>query len=147
MSTSYHTYTSQTISKLQRYIKFCFLFRTVVYLSRLMGRVNFRGTLTIGSTDNPAACLMAGYKALHSALRKCRSCMATGIDIQEKVSHSLQLPSYCESGYIHPNIYVFLCFFSSSDRAKSSCVPGKHTLTMQQALVVCCTNTPQLHMG
>ena len=73
-------------------------------------RVHFRGTLTIGSADNPTACLMGGYKALHSALCKCRSCMATGIDIQEKVSHSLQLPSYCESGYIHPNIHVFFCF-------------------------------------
>ena len=51
--------------------------------------MNFRGTLTIGSADNPAACLMGGYKALHSALRKCRCCMAVGSDIQEKVSYPL----------------------------------------------------------
>ena len=30
--------------------------------------MNFRGTLTIGPADNPAACLMGRYKALHSVL-------------------------------------------------------------------------------
>ena len=47
--------------------------------------VNFRGTLTICSADNPAACLLGGYKALHSAIRKCRTCMAVDCDIQTKV--------------------------------------------------------------
>lgn len=47
--------------------------------------VNFRGTLTICSADNPAACSLGGYKALHSAIRKCRSCMAVDADIQTKV--------------------------------------------------------------
>lgn len=50
--------------------------------------VNFRGTLTICSADNPAACSLGGYKALHSAIRKCRSCMAVDADIQTKVKIS-----------------------------------------------------------
>ena len=47
--------------------------------------MNFRGTLTICSADNPAACTLGGYKALHSALRKCRTCMAVDSDMQAKV--------------------------------------------------------------
>lgn len=47
--------------------------------------VNFRGTLTVVSADNPAACLIGGYKSLHSAHRKCRSCMAVDSDIQCQV--------------------------------------------------------------
>lgn len=48
--------------------------------------VNFRGTLTICSADNLAACALGGFKALHSAMRKCRSCMAVDEDMQTKVS-------------------------------------------------------------
>ena len=47
--------------------------------------MNFRGTVTVCSADNPAACAMGGYKALHSTLRKCRSCMAVDSDMQTKV--------------------------------------------------------------
>ena len=48
-------------------------------------RVNVSGTLILGCGDNPAANLMAGYKSLTSAFRKCRTCMATAPDIQTKV--------------------------------------------------------------
>lgn len=48
--------------------------------------MHFRGTLTIVSTDNPAACVLGGYKYLHSAFRKCRTCMAVDEDMQEKVT-------------------------------------------------------------
>ena len=47
--------------------------------------LHLRGTLTIVSADNPAANLLGGYKSLTSAFRKCRTCMATESDIQEKV--------------------------------------------------------------
>ncbi len=50
------------------------------------GQVTYlRGTLTIGSADNPAANLVAGYKSLTSAFRKCRTCMAVETDMQSKV--------------------------------------------------------------
>ena len=44
-----------------------------------------RGTVSIGSADNPASCLLGGYKALSSALRKCRDCLAVDEDVQTKV--------------------------------------------------------------
>ena len=44
--------------------------------------MNFRGTITLCSADNPAACTMGGYLNLHSALRKCRTCMD---EVQTKV--------------------------------------------------------------
>ena len=47
--------------------------------------MNFRGTLTLCSADNPAACVLGGYKTLHSAARKCRTCMAVDVDMQAKV--------------------------------------------------------------
>ena len=47
--------------------------------------MNVNGTLILGCGDNPAANLMAGYKCLTSAFRKCRTCMATAPDIQTKV--------------------------------------------------------------
>ena len=37
---------------------------------------NFRGTFTTGSAKKLAACLMGGYKALHSAQHKCLCHMA-----------------------------------------------------------------------
>ena len=48
--------------------------------------MNVNGTLILGCGDNPAANLMAGYKCLTSAFRKCRTCMATASDIQTKVA-------------------------------------------------------------
>jgi len=47
--------------------------------------VNLRGTLVVVSADNPAANLMAGYKSLTSAFRKCRVCMAVEETMQTKV--------------------------------------------------------------
>lgn len=47
--------------------------------------MSFRGTLVLCSADNPAACLMGGYKCLHAAFRKCRNCMAVDGDMQTKV--------------------------------------------------------------
>lgn len=46
-----------------------------------------RGTLVNVSADNPAACLLGGFKQLHSAFRKCRFCMAVDTDMQTKVGH------------------------------------------------------------
>ena len=43
------------------------------------------GTLVNVSADNPAACLIGGFKHLHSALRKCRNCLAVDADMQTKV--------------------------------------------------------------
>ena len=51
------------------------------------GKVTYiRGTLTVVSADNPTANLVAGYKSLTSAFRKCRICMAVETDMQSKVS-------------------------------------------------------------
>ena len=49
----------------------------------------FRGTLTVVSADNLASQLIGGYKALNSAFRKCRYCMATDEQMQSKVSTSV----------------------------------------------------------
>ena len=46
--------------------------------------VYLRGTLTLVSADNLASNLIAGYKSLTSAFRKCRTCMATATDMQMK---------------------------------------------------------------
>lgn len=35
--------------------------------------------------DNPASCLVGGFKELHSAFRKCRQCMATDAEVQTQV--------------------------------------------------------------
>ena len=37
---------------------------------------NFRGSVALVPADNLASQSIGGYKALNSALRKCRSCMA-----------------------------------------------------------------------
>ena len=47
--------------------------------------VRVRGTLTLVSADNPAANLIAGYKSLTSAFRKCRTCMAVTEDMRTQV--------------------------------------------------------------
>jgi len=47
--------------------------------------VHLRGTLTVVSADNIASNLIAGYKSLTLAFRKCRTCMATATDMQTKV--------------------------------------------------------------
>ncbi len=49
--------------------------------------VSVRGTLANVSADNPAACLLGGFKQLHSAFRKCRSCMAVSDDMRTKASY------------------------------------------------------------
>ena len=43
------------------------------------------GTITIVSADNLASQMIGGYKQLASALRKCRFCMATDEEVQNKV--------------------------------------------------------------
>lgn len=48
-----------------------------------------RGSLISVAADNPASNLVGGFKNLSSAFRKCRHCMATGEDIQTKVSEEL----------------------------------------------------------
>ena len=47
--------------------------------------LEYRGALTVVSADNLASQLIGGYKALNSAFRKCRYCMATEEQIQNKV--------------------------------------------------------------
>ena len=44
-----------------------------------------KGTLTLVSGDNLASHLLGGYKAPSGALHKCRHCMATSDDMQQKV--------------------------------------------------------------
>ena len=41
--------------------------------------------------DNLASQLVGGYKALHSAFRKCCYCMATDKQMQEKVNMHIPL--------------------------------------------------------
>ena len=47
--------------------------------------MQFRGTVTIVSADNPASTLMGGFKQSASAFRPCRHCMGSEQDIQTKV--------------------------------------------------------------
>ena len=47
--------------------------------------LNFRGTVTIVSADNPASALLGGFKQSASAFRYCRHCTGTSLDIQSKV--------------------------------------------------------------
>ena len=54
---------------------------------------NFRGSLALVCADNLASQLIGGYKALNSALRKCRQCMAVGEDMCCKVSMGLNPPT------------------------------------------------------
>ena len=51
--------------------------------------VTLRGALTVASGDNLASQLIGGFKALNSALRRCRYCMATNDDVQTKVSATI----------------------------------------------------------
>jgi len=68
-------------------------------------KVNLNGTLVLGCGDNPAANLMAGYKCLTSAFRKCRTCMATSYDIQTKVYYMQLTHSLC----VHDAISLCAC--------------------------------------
>lgn len=81
--------------------------------------VNFRGTLTICSADNPAACLLGGYKSLHSAIRKCRTCMAVDDDIQTKVHFTALLK------------LMYTTIIISSQKLNSNCVQSIHMPTMR----------------
>ena len=47
--------------------------------------INFRGTVTIVSADNPASALLGGFKQSASAFRYCRHCYGTSVDMQTKV--------------------------------------------------------------
>ena len=47
------------------------------------------------SADNPAACLVGGYKNLHSATRKCRTCMAVESDMQTVCYYKIEIMYYC----------------------------------------------------
>jgi len=51
--------------------------------------VKLCGSLVAVSADNPAANLIAGYKSLTSAFRKCRNCMAVEETMQTKVTNLL----------------------------------------------------------
>ena len=56
--------------------------------------VKLHGTLVAVSADNLAANLIAGYKSLTSAFRKCRSCMAVEETMQTKVIKAVYLLLY-----------------------------------------------------
>lgn len=59
--------------------------------------MKLRGTITVVSADNPAAFTLGGFKNLHSAFRKCRTCMATDDDMQTKVTMTNLNLTYCLS--------------------------------------------------
>lgn len=46
---------------------------------------NFRGSLALVAADNLTSQFIGGYKALNSALRKCRHCMAVSHNMCTKV--------------------------------------------------------------
>ena len=46
---------------------------------------NFRGTLVAFVGDTPAVNLAGGFKVVGRAIRKCRHCLATDMQIQTKV--------------------------------------------------------------
>ena len=57
-----------------------------------------RGALTAVVADNPASCLIGGFKCLSSALRKCRQCFATSPDLQSKVRVTMWVGVQCVLG-------------------------------------------------
>ena len=83
---------------------------------------NFRGTITIVCADNLASWFLGGYKALASALRKCRFCMAIAEDMSSKVG------SLC---YLQSCMCVCFSFF----RRNFSLVLALHMQTMSPTLV------------
>ena len=56
---------------------------------------NFRGSLALVPADNLASQYIGGYKALNSALRKCRHCMA----VKETMSQQVQCVYMYDIGY------------------------------------------------
>ena len=46
---------------------------------------NFRGSIALVVADNLASQSIGGYKALNSALRKCRYCMAVAENMRSEV--------------------------------------------------------------
>ena len=46
---------------------------------------NFRGSIALVPADNLASQSIGGYKALNSALRKCRHCMAVADNMRCEV--------------------------------------------------------------
>ena len=79
---------------------------------------NFEGTLSLFAGDNFASQYIGGYKALSSALRKCRYCMAVDEDMQSKVSLE------CLS-FVFYQINEFLVFIRiiSITNKRNSCFP------------------------
>ena len=59
---------------------------------------NFRGSIALVPADNLASQSIGGYKALNSALRKCRFCMA--------VSESMCSEVHCKYMYAYITCYV-----------------------------------------
>ena len=47
--------------------------------------MNFRGSVSIVSADNPASALLGGFKQSASAFRYCRHCTGTSADVQTRV--------------------------------------------------------------
>ena len=68
--------------------------------------VYLRGTLILGCADNLAANLIAGYKSLTSAFRKCRSCMAIATEMKTKVCNI-----FC---HIYILIYMYCSFMKTN---------------------------------
>jgi hypothetical protein len=68
--------------------------------------VSLTGTITLVPADNLASQFLGGYKALASALRKCRQCLAVMSDMKSKVliinniQHSVSLSPYlCDTQF------------------------------------------------
>lgn len=55
----------------------------------------FNGSFALIPGDNLASQYLGGYKALASALRKCRQCMAVDDDMQSEVGIFLFCLLYC----------------------------------------------------
>ena len=72
----------------------------------LHGRQCFiRGSVALALADNPASQALGGYKALASALRKCRHCLAIDEEVQTKVYpkvHGACLIQFDYNTYILP---------------------------------------------
>ena len=65
---------------------YIYFIRIVVFFFQIDGtEITLRGTITLASADNLASQYLGGYKALASALRKCRQCLAIISDMKSKV--------------------------------------------------------------
>lgn len=85
--------------------------------------MNFRGTVTIVSADNPASALLGGFKQSASAFRYCRHCTGTSLDVQSKVYiWHLHVYRYCKSAAIWEVLNIYPSSLKKFKKMRGTCM-------------------------